>query len=275
MEPAGRAALLKAALSPLQQLAARSKSPVLNSLLRNQQDWEVLPDAQPSVLAPMTRPAFAHKLWPPSARAREPESLMSLLKAAQEVPPRDAAALTGLMVSLAAGRDSLGKQHTNHPGWRAMVQALNKQLDPSSFSAEQAVSVVSAAGMIGRALPAGTITPRVISQLIARIASAHSTFPASACASFMQGLSALQAPQKLYTSAAEAFLVPWLNTLTERPERQPRRYPQQLSGVLAACGQHGARLELELACMVAQIGKPVTFVKDYDKEVSCPPDKQA
>ena len=264
--------MFKAVLSPLQKLAARSKSPMLSRLLSVKQDWEVLPDGQLNVLTPMTRPALAHKLLPLSpralARAPEPVHVMSLLKAAQEAPPRDAAGLTGLFVSLAAGRDSLTKQHTNHPGWRAMVRALNKEADISAFSAEQAVSIISAAGRIGTALPAGTITSQAISQLTERITSAHSTFPASACAGFMQGLTALKAFKDLRTSAAEAFLDPWLEALTGRPGQQLSSYPVQLLGVLEACARHGTRLKQEYTLKSALVGTASFNDPDYDLMVS-------
>ena len=212
----------------------------------------------------MTRPAFASQLLQRAPRADKLPSILTMLKAAAAQPPTDAAAVTRLFLQLATAAGSIGKQHTTHPGWRAMVLAINTQVATETFTAEQAVTLVSAAGLIGQALPAGTITQRVSSQLINRVGSAHSAFPASACASFMQGLAVLRVPPEACNSAADAFLAPWLQTLTHHPPKQMKGYPAELLGVLAACVKHAAQPREIFLMQAGRLGGENILNEGYD-----------
>ena len=240
--------MLKALFSPLQHLAGPSK-PV------PAQDWRLLPDGQPESASPMTRPALASQLSPPAHKAVKPVDIWALLKPAAQHPPRDAAAITSMFVQIAAGGGSrLSKQHTTSPGWRALVRVLNSEVDPKSFSAEQAVSLITAAGLIGPALPAGTIPPQLSFQLIITVDNANSRFRASDCARFMQGLSVVKVAKKAWPAAAEAVLGPWLAAYIHRAPKHQLRYPEEVLGVLDACVRHDARPRGEYLKQGALIG---------------------
>ena len=97
--------MLKAVLSPLQQLAAKGKSSMLN--IFNRQDWEVLPDGQANATIPMTKPAPVPQTLQLGTKTVGPDDILGLLKAAAEHPPRDAAAVTAIMGILAARSSEL------------------------------------------------------------------------------------------------------------------------------------------------------------------------
>ena len=195
--------------------------------------------------------------------------IWALLKPAAKHPPRDAAAITTMFVQIAAGGGSrLSKQHTTSPGWRAPVRALNSEVEPQSFSAEQAVSLITAAGLIGPALPAGTILPQLSIQLIDTVGLTNSRFLASDCARFMQGLSVVKVAQTSWPAAAEALLGPWLHAYLHLAPKQRLRYPVEVLGVLQACVRHDARPRQEYLDQAGFIGRGVLEnVLNFDIEL--------
>ena len=215
-----------------------------------QQDWEELPCGLPALTVPMARPALADQLPQPGRRlsraaaaaaAARPSNPYDFIKPAVKQPPRSAADVTRIFVGLAGTGKQVAHHHTTHPGWRVIVQALNAQVEGGQVSAEQAVSIVSAAGLIGAGPATNTIIHRTAVQLANVINDQRATFPASACASFLRGLDVTEASPEAWQVAGSAFLGTWVSTLWDAKTENLRSLPAECLGALEVCAQYQAR----------------------------------
>ena len=215
----------------------------------DQQDWGELPCGLPALTVPMAKPALADQLPQPGRRlsraaaaaaAARPSNPYDFIKPVVKQPPRTAADVTRIFVGLAGTGRQVAHHHTTHPGWRVIVQALNAQVEGHQVSAEQAVSIVIAAGLIGAGPSTNTITHRTAAQLANVINDQRATFSASVCASFMQGLAVIEASPEVWQIAAAAFLGVWVGILWDVPTGNLRYVPAECLGALEACARHKA-----------------------------------
>ena len=240
-----------------------------------QQEWAVLPDGQPAALVPQATPALAAQLLKPAhkpvkaaaaAAALAGEnlapSLLDVLKAAQKAPPRSAEQITSTFVQLAATGKQVARLHTTHPGWRVLAQALKAHAEQEVFTAEQAISIVSAAGLMGAGPATNMVSQRTCSHLTSAVNKRGVTFPASACDGFMQGLSVVVASDEEWGAAAYSFLGPWVYVLQYVDIDTVHGFPAECLGVLELCARYKAdpgELTLdEAASLTARVLKQTT-----------------
>ena len=239
-----------------------------------QQDWRELPCGQSAAVVPQTWPALAAQLPQPgrkpakAAAAAQSPSLYDFIKPAIKQPPRSAAEVTATFVGLAATGKQVAHHHTTSPGWRAIVQALNAQIDSQGLSAEQAVSIVSAVGIIGAGPNTHTLSTRAAVHLATTVNHAPRTFPASACASFLQGLAVAEASAEAWELAAHAFIGGWLFALWEIDNTRLEGFPAECLGVLRACarfkaspGEYALDRAAELAVKLLEKGQTSVSAK--------------
>ena len=136
-----------------------------------------------------------------------------------------------------------------------VVQALHSAAAERRLSPEQIVSIISAAGHMGTALPPSAIPPKLALDMTHRLASAERTWSASACASYLHGVSVLNSSELVYVMASEAFVTPWVRRMRPSIGRFTC-VPAEFLGVLEACAKHGLKPQqavLADACKLAGI----------------------
>ena len=145
-----------------------------------------------------------------------------------------------MLVSMAATGKQIARHHTTHPGWRVLVARLSQHADKSDFSAEQAVSILAAAGLLAAGPATGLMSQQTCTILADAVCEGQRTFSGSVCVGVLHGLTVLQASAEAWYIAAHGMLGAWLLALQDEDLSNARALPAECLAVVEACAKYKA-----------------------------------